>query len=141
MKPWFTATCGINWVTSKFCAADPELSDYVRETAQAAAAEHCSGCHGNDLSGTLGVPDLTDYDWLWGVTGQETNDVAPVMAIQQTLLYGVRNRDCPEDQMSYGACADTRYSEMPGYGVPGFTEEQLSDLTGGLGKEKKSRSK
>jgi len=110
-------------------AADPELDDYVRDTAQAAVAEHCAGCHGADLSGTLGVPDLTDYDWLWGVTGQETNDVSPVMAIQQTLLYGVRNRDCPEDQMSYGACADTRYSEMPGYGVLGFTEEQLSDLT------------
>ena len=47
----------------------------------------------------------------------------------KTLLYGVRNRDCPEDQMSYGACADTRYSEMPGYGVLGFPEEQLNDLT------------
>ena len=110
-------------------AADPDLSAYVRDTAQAAAAEHCAGCHGADLSGTLGVPDLTDYDWLWGITGQETNDVSPVMAIQQTLLYGVRNRDCPEDQLSYGACADTRYSEMPGYGVLGFNEQQLSDLT------------
>lgn len=110
-------------------AADPELSAFVRETAQAAVAEHCAGCHGADLSGAPGVPDLTDYDWLWGITGEETNDVAPVMAIQQTLLYGVRNRGCPEDQLSYGACADTRYSEMPGYGVLGFTEAQLSDLT------------
>ena len=110
-------------------AADAELGEFVRETAQAAVAEHCAGCHGADLGGTPGVPNLTDFDWLWGITGQETNDVSPVMAIQQTLLYGVRNRDCPEDQLSYGACADTRYSEMPGYGVLGFTEEQLSDLT------------
>ena len=110
-------------------AADTELSDFVTETAQAAIAEHCAGCHGADLAGGPGVPDLTDYDWLWGITGEETNDVYPVMAIQQTLLYGVRNRDCPEDQMSYGACADTRYSEMPGYAVLGFTEEQVSDLT------------
>ena len=110
-------------------AADAELSAFVRETAQAAVAEHCAGCHGADLSGAPGVPDLTDYDWLWGITGEETNDVAPVMAIQQTLLYGVRNRDCPEDRLSYGACADTRYSEMPGYAVLGFTEAQLNDLT------------
>ena len=110
-------------------AADAELSEFVRDTAQAAVAEHCAGCHGADLGGTPGVPNLTDFDWLWGITGQETNDVSSVMAIQQTLLYGVRNRNCPEDQLSYGACADTRYSEMPGYGVLGFTEEQLSDLT------------
>ena len=110
-------------------AADDELSDFVRDTAQAAIAEHCAGCHSADLSGAAGVPDLTDYDWLWGITGEETNDVYPVMAIQQTLLYGVRNRDCPEDQMSYGACADTRYSEMPGYAALGLNEGQLSDLT------------
>ncbi|MCY3732271.1 MAG: c-type cytochrome, partial [Rhodospirillaceae bacterium] len=42
--------------------------------------------------------------------------------------YGVRNRDCPEDQMAYGACADTRYSEMPGYGQLGFPENLLGDL-------------
>ena len=72
-------------------AADPELGDFVTETAQAAITEHCAGCHGVDLTGGPGVPDLTDYDWLWGITGEETNDVSPVMAIQQTLLYGVRN--------------------------------------------------
>ncbi len=110
-------------------AADAELSDFVRVTAEAAIGEHCASCHGADLTGAPGVPDLTDYDWLWGITGEELNDVNPVMAIQQTLLYGIRNRDCPEDQMSYGACSDTRYSEMPGYGVVGFPEEQLNDLT------------
>ena len=29
-------------------AADPELSDFVSETAQAAIAEHCASCHGGD---------------------------------------------------------------------------------------------
>lgn len=110
-------------------AADEELAQFVQVTAETAIAEHCASCHGADLTGRPGVPDLTDYDWLWGVTGSETNDVAPVMAIQQTVLYGVRNRNCPEDQQSYGACADTRYSEMPGYGANGFTAEQMSDLT------------
>jgi len=110
-------------------AVDEELESFVETTAEEAIAEHCASCHGADLSGGPGVPSLTDFDWLWGVTGFETNDVAPVMAIQQTLLYGIRNRDCPEDQQSYGACSDTRYSEMPGYGINGFSEGQIADLT------------
>jgi cytochrome c oxidase cbb3-type subunit 3 len=82
------------------------------------------------MQGGPGVPNLVDYDWLWGVTGFESNDAEPVMAIQQTLLYGVRNTDCPdiEDVSYYGGCADTRYSEMPGYGALGYSGEQLSDL-------------
>ncbi len=110
-------------------AADTELDSFVDSTAEEAISEHCASCHGADLSGEPGVPNLTDFDWLWGITGFETNDVAPVMAIQQTLLYGTRNRDCPEDQMSYGACSDTRYSEMPAYGAIGFSEDQIADLT------------
>jgi cytochrome c oxidase cbb3-type subunit 3 len=110
-------------------AADEELANIVQMTAEMAVSEHCASCHGVNLNGGSGVPDLTDFDWLWGITGFETNDVAPVMAIQQTLLYGIRNRDCPEDQQSYGACSDTRYSEMPGYGINGFSEGQIADLT------------
>jgi cytochrome c oxidase cbb3-type subunit 3 len=110
-------------------AADEQLSEYVRVTAGAAYSENCASCHGADMTGKPGVPNLVDYDWLWGITGEETSDVNPIMAIQQTILYGVRNRDCPQEQMSYGACSDTRYSEMPGYGVAGFSEEQLNDLT------------
>jgi cytochrome c oxidase cbb3-type subunit 3 len=110
-------------------AADEQLSEYVRVTAGTAYSENCAGCHGPDMTGKPGVPNLIDYDWLWGITGEETNDVNPIMAIQQTILYGVRNRDCPEDQMSYGACSDTRYSEMPGYAVAGFSDEQINDLT------------
>ncbi len=110
-------------------AADEELESFVEITAEEAISEHCASCHGTDLRGGPGVPNLTDFDWLWGITGYETNDVAPVMAIQQTLLYGTRNRDCPEDQISYGACSDTRYSEMPGYGTIGFSEDQVADLT------------
>ena len=109
-------------------AADETLAEFVRNTARSAIGEHCAGCHGADLTGRPGVPNLVDYEWLWGVTGMETNDVAPIMAIQQTILYGVRNRDCPEDQMAYGACADTRYSEMPGYGQLGFPDNLLDDL-------------
>lgn len=110
--------------------ASEELSAFVNTTAEAAIEEHCAGCHGTDLTGQLGVPDLTDYDWLWGITGFELNDGEPVMALQQTLLYGIRNMDCPDiaDVSYYGGCADTRYSEMPGYAALGFDEQQLSDL-------------
>ena len=110
--------------------ADAELLDYVNTTAQAAYAANCEGCHGADMQGEPGIPNLIDYDWLWGVTGFESNDAEPVMAIQQTLLYGVRNTECPdiEDVSYYGGCADTRYSEMPGYATLGYSAEQLNDL-------------
>ena len=110
-------------------AADAELSEFVRVTAEAALTENCVRCHRENLEGAPGVPNLVDFDWLWGVTGFESNNVEPVMAIHQTLLYGIRNRDCPEDQLSYGACADTRYSEMPGYVALGFTDQQIGDIT------------
>jgi cytochrome c oxidase cbb3-type subunit 3 len=110
--------------------ADEALTEFVNTTARAAYDDNCAGCHGAELQGGPGVPNLVDYDWLWGITGFEANDAEPVMAIQQTLLYGVRNRDCPdiEDVSFYGGCADTRYSEMPGYGALGFSDEQISDL-------------
>jgi len=113
-------------------AADPELDAFVVETAEAAIGEHCAGCHGADLTGRVGVPSLVDFEWLWGITFEETSDVAPVMALQQTILYGIRNTDCPEiEELSYyGGCADTRYSEMPAY-LAGdiFDEQQVDDLT------------
>jgi cytochrome c oxidase cbb3-type subunit 3 len=113
-------------------AADTELAQFVETTGAAAVEMHCVECHGADLTGKPGVPNLVDYDWLWGITFEETNDVGPVMEIQQTLLYGVRNTDCPEieAQSYYGGCADTRYSEMPGYQAIGtFNEQQVGDLT------------
>jgi cytochrome c oxidase cbb3-type subunit 3 len=110
--------------------ADTELTEFVNTTARAAYAANCEGCHGADMQGGPGIPNLVDYDWLWGVTGFEANDAEPVMAIQQTLLYGVRNTDCPdiEDVSYYGGCADTRYSEMPGYGALGYSAAQINDL-------------
>jgi len=29
-------------------------------------ASNCSVCHGSDAKGTIGFPNLTDNDWLWG---------------------------------------------------------------------------
>ena len=112
--------------------ADPELDVLARQRAETAYAEHCASCHGVGLEGRPGVPNLVDFDWLWGITFEETSDVGPVMELQQTIAYGVRNTDCPdiEGVSYYGACADTRFSQMPGYGeLDAFDDQQLDDIT------------
>lgn len=109
-------------------AADDALSARVNELAEPAIASHCAECHGTNLQGQPGVPDLTDWNWLWGITGEETTSVEPVYAIMQTILYGIRNQDCSDDIKRYGACPDTRFSQMPGYAQV-WDEQRLSDLT------------
>jgi cytochrome c oxidase cbb3-type subunit 3 len=111
--------------------AAPELDAFVTQTAEKAIADHCAVCHGADLTGKPGVANLVDFDWLWGITFEETTNVAPVMEIEQTILYGIRNTDCPliADQSRYGGCVDTRYSEMPAYRDIGiFNADQTHDL-------------
>ena len=112
--------------------ADAEADAFVTTAAEKAIAEHCSSCHGADLHGKPGVPDLTDFEFIWGITGEETSDVGPVAALEQTIRYGVRNQDCPavHDQALYGDCPDTRYSEMPAFATLGsLTGEQIRDMT------------
>src|SRR5688572_14003212 len=92
--------------------ADAEADAFVTATAERAYAQNCASCHGADMHGKPGVPDLVDYEFIWGVTGEETSDVGPVAELEQTIRYGVRNQDCPavHDQALYGDCPDTRYS-------------------------------
>jgi cytochrome c oxidase cbb3-type subunit III len=108
----------------------PALLARVNQLAEDALNTHCTGCHGTDLKGSKGIPDLTDYDWLWGITGAETTSTEPVFEIMQTILYGIRDRNCADEVKRYGACPDTRYSEMPAYGSPdiGFSAEQIDEL-------------
>ena len=105
-----------------------ELRAHMEALAVAAISEQCADCHGSDLSGQIGVPNLVDADWIWGVTGYEMTQAETVFEIMQTILYGVRNEDCPDDMKRYGGCPDTRFSQMPGYGQLGFTEKQLNGL-------------
>ena len=111
--------------------ADAEAAAFVTATAERAYAQNCASCHGADMHGKPGVPDLVDYEFIWGVTGEETSDVGPVAELEQTIRYGVRNQDCPavHDQALYGDCPDTRYSEMPAYATLGLTGEQIRDMT------------
>jgi len=108
--------------------AEPELLAYMTSLAEPAYSRHCASCHGADLAGRDGIPNLADYDWLWGITGSEPTASEPVFEIMQTILYGIRDRNCPDDVKQYGACPDTRYSEMPAYRELGFTDAQIDDL-------------
>lgn len=111
--------------------ADAEAAAFVTATAEKAIAANCAGCHGADLTGKPGVPNLVDYEFIWGITGEETNDVGPVAELEQTIRYGVRNQDCPAvtAMAQYGDCPDTRYSEMPGYAAQTMlTGEQIRDV-------------
>ena len=108
--------------------ADPVLLAYMTTLAEPAYRTHCESCHGADMAGGPGIPNLADYDWLWGITGSEPTASEPVFEIMQTILYGIRDRDCADDVKRYGACPDTRYSEMPAYQMLEFTDTQIDDL-------------
>ncbi len=69
--------------------------------------DNCAACHGRDLAGRPGFPDLRDSDWLW------PNDLEGIIT---TIRYGV-NADHDE----------TRASEMPAYGRDGLLAQ--ADIT------------
>ena len=108
--------------------ADAELKLHMDSLAEEAITEHCAACHGIDLAGKTGVPNLVDFDWMWGVSGFEMTQSEAVFEIMQTILYGVRSLDCPDSIKRYGACPDTRFSQMPAYSDLNFTDEQLNGL-------------
>lgn len=110
-------------------AADAAIRSHMQVLAAKAVADHCAACHGADLAGQPGVPNLVDNDWIWGITGFEMTQAEAVFEIMQTILYGVRNTDCPEEFKRYGGCPDTRYSEMPAYKNLEYTPARLSDMT------------
>ena len=112
-------------------SVDPEAAAFVTATAEKAIAENCAGCHGPDLHGKAGVPNLVDYEFIWGVTFEETSDVGPVAEIEQTIRYGIRNQECPAvtSLAQYGDCPDTRYSEMPGFlTLDTLTADEIRDI-------------
>lgn len=85
-------------------AADPELANYTQNAGGAVFRTFCSQCHGSGAAGAKGYPNLLDNEWLWGGTIDD---------IHTTLLHGIRSPTDP----------DTRYSEMPRFGVDGLLED------------------
>lgn len=108
--------------------ANSELLSYTTDLAESSIAENCASCHGDDLRGTVGIPNLVDFEWIWGIDGFEMTGGEAVFEIMQTILYGVRNTECADDIKTYGACPDTRYSEMPAYGELGFDDASLNNM-------------
>ena len=86
-------------------ASDPELNAYAINAGGAVFRTWCAQCHGSGASGAPGYPSLVDDSWLWGGTLED---------IHLTVQHGIRD---PLDP-------DTRYSEMPRYGVDQMLENQ-----------------
>lgn len=92
-------------------AAIPEDGDLMSYATNAGAALYrtwCAQCHGAGAAGARGYPNLLDDDWLWGGSMED---------IHLTLLHGIRD---PQDP-------DTRYSQMPRYGVDGLLNQREID--------------
>ncbi|SDW71174.1 cytochrome c oxidase cbb3-type subunit 3 [Albimonas donghaensis] len=91
-------------------AADDELMQFAQAGGAAIFRTWCAQCHGAGAAGGIGYPNLNDDDWLWGGTRQ---------AIYDTIAHGVRWDEDP----------DTRFSEMPAFGVDGLLEkEQVAEV-------------
>ncbi len=77
--------------------ADESLFNFALASGAANFALHCSQCHGSGAAGNVGgYPNLNDDDWIWG---------GELEQIYETIAWGVRQYP------------DSRYSEMPRYGV------------------------
>ncbi len=91
--------------------ADPDLLTYALTGGRIVFGDNCAPCHAVGGAGQLNYPVLADDAWIWGGT---------LDAIQQTILYGVRNQEYEYD---------ARFSMMPGYGVDGLlTREEIDEV-------------
>jgi cytochrome c oxidase cbb3-type subunit III len=54
-------------MTPQALAADPK----ARAIGERLFVNNCAPCHGSDARGSLGFPNLTDRDWLWGGTPED----------------------------------------------------------------------
>ncbi len=78
---------------------DPDLFTYAVTGGEILYGDNCAPCHGVGGSGQLNYPVLADDAWIWG---------GSLEAIQQTILYGVRNQEYE---------FDARFSLMPNFGT------------------------
>lgn len=87
---------------------DPDLTSYATNAGGALYRTWCAQCHGAGAGGARGYPNLLDDSWLWGGSLED---------IHLTLTHGIRD---PKDP-------DTRWSEMPRFGVDGLLDRQQID--------------
>ncbi|GHB42277.1 Cbb3-type cytochrome c oxidase subunit [Pseudovibrio japonicus] len=82
---------------------DPTIRAKYESAARVLFTDNCAACHGRDLKGQTGFPNLVDDSWLFGDDLDE---------IEWTIRYGINaNND------------DTRYSEMPAFGRDEMLEQ------------------
>jgi cytochrome c oxidase cbb3-type subunit 3 len=95
-------------------AGDASLFRFAFARGSGLFRSDCAQCHGVLGKGDarLGVPDLTDKDWLYG-TGR-------VSEIQQTVMYGIRAHDPRGRDLA----------DMPAYAKPvPYAREKLPSLS------------
>ena len=78
-------------------AEDPEIRAKYESTIAVLYQDNCAACHGRDLRGQNGFPDLTDDHWLWSDNLAE---------IETTIRDGINS-----------SSDDTRFAEMAGFGA------------------------
>jgi cytochrome c oxidase cbb3-type subunit 3 len=64
-------------------ALDETLVAFATERGPYLFVENCASCHGNDMRGRRGVPDLQDSVWLFGE--------GRISDIENTIQYGIRS--------------------------------------------------
>jgi cytochrome c oxidase cbb3-type subunit 3 len=83
-------------------------------TARNLFALNCSSCHGSDARGAKGIPNLTDQDWLWG--GSEENTYQSIAMGRNNAMpaWGsVLGADGVEQVMAYVLSLSGRQSTGP----------------------------
>src|SRR5450631_352233 len=86
----------------------PELLTFALAGGRIAFLNNCAACHGRNAQGSVGFPDLSDDDWLWG---------GKLDDIYKTIRVGVRS-----------ASKDTRQNQMPRFGLDKMLDaSQISD--------------
>jgi cytochrome c oxidase cbb3-type subunit III len=85
---------GFAGMTPQALAADPK----ARAIGERLFVNNCAPCHGSDARGSIGFPNLTDSDWLWGGTPE---------AIVMTITNG-RVGNMPPIAAAVGGATDVR---------------------------------
>ena len=78
-------------------AADPAIRAAHEDEASILYLDNCAACHGRDLKGQIGFPNLTDGHWLWSGDVEE---------IATTLRYGINSGHEEEraaEMLAFGA--------------------------------------